>query len=76
MWQTKYASVVPKNLGVGVDFRPCSEGDFLTGRLYSVSVAIQHIHPYSIYTVHLQWGQIISKIFKDYSFVFKYFYKI
>ena len=21
---------VPKNLGVGVDFRPCSEGDFLT----------------------------------------------
>ena len=21
-----------KNLGVGVDFRPCSEGDFLTGR--------------------------------------------
>ena len=23
---------VPKNLGVGVDFRPCSEGDFLTGR--------------------------------------------
>ena len=22
MWQTKYASAVPKNLGVGVDFRP------------------------------------------------------
>ena len=34
MWQTKYASAVPKNLGV--DFRPCSEGDFLTGRSYSV----------------------------------------
>ena len=40
MWQTKYASAVPKNLGVGVDFRSCSgvdfrscsEGDFLTGR--------------------------------------------
>ena len=32
MWQTKYASAVPKNLGAGVDFRPCSEGDFLTGR--------------------------------------------
>ena len=30
MWQTKYALAVPKNLGVGVDFRPCSEGDFLT----------------------------------------------
>ena len=29
MWQTKYASAVPKNLGVGVDFRPCSEDDFL-----------------------------------------------
>ena len=32
MWQTKYASAVPKNLGVGVDFRPFSEDDFLTGR--------------------------------------------
>ena len=32
MWQTKYALAVPKNLGVGIDFRPCSEGDFLTGR--------------------------------------------
>jgi len=30
MWQTKYACAVPKNLGVGVDFLPCSEGDFLT----------------------------------------------
>ena len=26
----KYASAVPKNLGVGVEFRPCSEGNFLT----------------------------------------------
>ena len=32
MWQTKYASAVPKNLGVGVDFGPYSEDDFLTGR--------------------------------------------
>ena len=32
MWQTKYASAVPKNLGVGVDFGPRSEGNFLTGR--------------------------------------------
>ena len=32
MWQTKYASAEPKNLGVGVDFWPCSEGDFHTGR--------------------------------------------
>ena len=32
LWQTKYASAVPKNLGVGVNFRPCSEGYFLSGR--------------------------------------------
>ena len=37
MWQTKYASVIPKNLGVGVNFRPCSEGNFLTGRPLFVS---------------------------------------
>ena len=29
MWQTKYALVVTKNLGLGVDFWPCSENDFL-----------------------------------------------
>ena len=28
----KYASAVPKDLGLGFDFRPCSECDFLTGR--------------------------------------------
>ena len=28
MWQTKYASAVLKKFGVGVDFLPCSEGDF------------------------------------------------
>ena len=27
-----YASAVPKNLGVGVAFRPCSEDHFLSGR--------------------------------------------
>ena len=26
----KNASAIPKNLGVGVDFWPCSEDDFLT----------------------------------------------
>ena len=31
MWQTKYSSVVPKNLGLGVDFRQCSEGNCLSG---------------------------------------------
>ena len=38
MWQTRYALAIPKNLGVGVDFRLYSEGDFLTGRLSSVSM--------------------------------------
>ena len=32
MWQTKYASAVPINLGLGFDFWPCSDGDFLTWR--------------------------------------------
>ena len=27
-----YASAVPTNLGLGFDFRPCSEGSFLTRR--------------------------------------------
>ena len=32
MLQTKYASAVPKDLGVGVDFWPCNKSDFLIGR--------------------------------------------
>ena len=36
MWQTKYAAAIPKNLGVGGNFRPCSEGYFLSGRPLSV----------------------------------------
>ena len=27
----EYSSAVTINLGLGFDFRPCSEGDFLTG---------------------------------------------
>ena len=30
-WQTKYASAVPENLGLGLNFWPCSEGFFLSG---------------------------------------------
>jgi hypothetical protein len=33
LWQTKYASAIPKNLGMEVEFWLCSEGDFLTGHL-------------------------------------------
>ena len=36
MWQTKYASAIPKNFELGFDFRPRSEGDFLTGCPLSV----------------------------------------
>ena len=32
MWQTKYDLAVPKNLRVGVNFRPCIEGYILSGR--------------------------------------------
>ena len=43
MWQTKYASAVPKNLGLGFDFRSCSEGDFLTRRPQSVLLDIEKV---------------------------------
>ena len=38
MWQTKYAAAGPKNLGVGVNFWPCSAvySYFLSGRPWSV----------------------------------------
>ena len=36
MWRTKYALAVSINLGLGFDFRPCSECDFLPGRPQSV----------------------------------------
>ena len=32
MWQTKYALAIPKNLGLGLNFRPFIEGYFLSGR--------------------------------------------
>ena len=41
MWQTKYTSTIPKDLGVGVNFWQCSEDYFLSGRPQSmVLVAI------------------------------------
>ena len=36
MWQTKYAAAIPKNLGLGLNFRPCSEHYFLSGSPQSV----------------------------------------
>ena len=49
MWLTKYASTVPKNLGVGVNFRQCSEDYFPSVRasvvrgLHTLGVNILHI---------------------------------
>ena len=36
MWQTRYALAVPKNLGLGLNFRPCSKGYFFSGCPQSV----------------------------------------
>ena len=49
IWQTKYASAIPKNLGVGVNFGLSSEGDFLTGRPQSVLATIRYIE------ITVQW---------------------
>ena len=46
MWQTKYAAAIPINLGVGVNFRPSSEGYFLSGRPQSVSSFICKRNPH------------------------------
>ena len=40
MGQTKYASAVSKDLGLGLNFRPCSEGYFFFGRPQSVDYRI------------------------------------
>ena len=58
MRQTKYASAVPKNLGLGFDFRPCSEGDFLTGRRRASVVRVSR---YGLRSRYLpQWYLILS----------------
>ena len=48
MWLTKYALAVPKNLGVGVDFRLCSEGNFLNGRPQSVNRTMKNMNSNSL----------------------------
>ena len=50
MWQTKYAAAIPKNLGVGVDFRPCSEGYFLSGRPQSVMGCIVVMYKHLLFS--------------------------
>ena len=46
MWQTKYASAIPKNLGLELNFWPCSKSYLLTGRPQSVvHCELVYIHP-------------------------------
>ena len=71
MWQTKYASAVPKNLELGLNFRLCSEGYFLSWRPQSVLGSIapffyaQHSH-----VLLSQLGRILKQIPNMYSFWF------
>jgi hypothetical protein len=46
MWQTKYASAVPKNLGLGLNFWPFSEGYFLSGGSVVRGAAYDYIFTY------------------------------
>ena len=60
MWQTKYASAIPKNLGVGVDFRPCSEGDFVTGRPYSVAKMQERVWKREISCLYFEMAKTLQ----------------
>ena len=56
MWQTKYASALPINLGLGFDFRPCNEGDFLTGRPQSFLAGHMEIPIVTLYLADFTWS--------------------
>ena len=70
MWQAKYALAVPKDLGVGVDFWPWSEGDFFhqasvvrgvaclvsrNGLCYCVLVRTYILHTVLLWNVQITW---------------------
>ena len=55
MWQTKYAAAIPKNLGLGLNFRPCSEGHFLSGRPQSVDMYLDSV---------MAWQNLLLDILK------------
>ena len=84
MWQTKYASAVPKHVGVG--FGPFSEGDFLSGRPLSVirsldwfarcSLAIETIFSQKIYILRgfcIQFFQIQNNIHNNFLLFLAFF---
>ena len=58
MWQIKYALAVPKNLGVGVDFRPCSKGDFLTRYPLSVFYSNKKMNKQEVLFVPVLKGKL------------------
>ena len=62
MWQTKYAAAIPKNLGLGLKFRPCSEGFFLSGRPQSVCIKMAHICHLSILHLRLLTNILITDL--------------
>ena len=68
MWQTKYPLAIPKNLGVGVNFRPCSEGYFLSGRPQSVSfgmrrAGLNHSLANALYTTQYFYYKVHSLLY-------------
>ena len=60
MWQAKYASAILKHLGVGLNYRPCSEDYFLFGRPWSVGLILfQSLKPSKLSYIFIgQWLQI------------------
>ena len=44
MWQTKYALAVPKNLGVGADFRPFPHQASLVSGTYVPQKYLDRLH--------------------------------
>ena len=56
MWRTIHASALLKNLGLGLNFQPCSEDCFLSGCLQSVSkthlkISLRITHRFQCLTV-------------------------
>ena len=71
MWQTKYASAVHKNLGLGLNFRPCSEGYFLSGRPQSVSRDKSSLPIFSAGPV-ISWSIVVRRSFATANNDFRY----
>ena len=49
MWYTKYASVAPKNLEVGVNSQTCNEGYFWAAFVVCVSTNQSQLHNFKLF---------------------------